>query len=138
MAEQNGRASGSLIVRTFTAQGALPVEGAAVTVRSAGEGGTPFLQTVYTDESGRTPILILDTPPAASSLSPGGARPYATYDIRVEKDGFFLHENHAVPVFSGVFSIQNAELIPLSPYGNGTPPVGSTDFSSQQSLDEGV
>ena len=56
----------------------------------------------------------------------------------IEKDGFYLHENRAVPVFSGVVSIQNAELIPLSPYGNGVPPVGSTDFSSEQSLDEGV
>ena len=138
MAEQNGRASGSLIVRTVTAQGALPIEGAAVTVRSSGEGGTPFLRTVYTDESGRTPILTLDTPPVASSLSPGGVRPYATYDIRIEKDGFYLHENRAVPVFSGVVSIQSAELIPLSPYGNGVPPVGSTNFSSEQSLDEGV
>ncbi len=136
--QQGARTGGSLIVQVTTAGGAFPVQGAAVTVRATGEGGMPFLQTVYTDGSGRTPILELDTPPASSSLSPGIRNPYATYDIRVEREGFFVHENRNAPVFSGIYSIQNVDLIPLSPYGGDRPPAGSTDFSSEQSLNGGT
>lgn len=139
MTEQQGtpRASGTLAVQIFTAGGALPVEGAAVTVRSGdGEEGS-FIRTLYTDESGRTPPLALETPPASGSLSPGGIRPYAVYNVRVEREGFYPHENRNVPIFAGVTSVQSVEMIPLSPYGGGVPPVGSTDLSSGQSLNGG-
>ena len=74
----------------------------------------------------------------SASLSPGIRNPYATYDIRVEREGFFVHENRNAPVFSGIYSIQNVDLIPLSPYGGDRPPAGSTDFSSEQSLNGGT
>lgn len=135
--QQRTRTGGSLLVQVTTAGGAFPVRGAAVTVRTAGGEGT-FLQTAYTDESGRTPVFALDTPPASTSLSPGSPSPYATYDIRVERDGFFLHENRNAPVFAGVYSIQNVDLIPVSPYGGNRPPAGSTEFSSEQSLNGGT
>ena len=135
MAESNnGTRGGYLTVVVRTASGALPIEGATVTVESDEEGGR-FIRTLYTNESGRTPLLQLETPAAAGSLAPGGVRPYAIYNIRVEKDGYYPHENRGAPVFAGVTSVQGVEMIPLSPYGDGTPPVGSTDFSSGQSLD---
>ena len=136
--QQGARTGGSLLVQVTTAGGAFPVRDAAVTVRTAGGGEGAFLQTAYTDESGRTPVFALDTPPASASLSPGAPSPYATYDIRVERDGFFLHENRNAPVFAGVYSIQNVDLIPVSPYGGNRPPAGSTEFSSEQSLNGGT
>jgi hypothetical protein len=126
---------GVLTVIARTGGGALPVEGAAVTVRPLTEGGSP-IRTVYTDESGRTPPLSLNSPPAATSLSPGNARPYAVYEIVVEKDGFYTHRNQNAPIFTGVTSMQYAELIPRAPYGDGTPPAGNTDFYTGQALNE--
>lgn len=126
-------AEGKLSVRATTAGGVLPVPGATVTVRSA-EGEEDFLQVAYTDENGRTPVFLLHTPPAATSLSPGIPHPYATYTVRVESDGFFSYESRNVPVFAGVHSIQTADLIPRSPYGDGRPPAGATDFSTSQTL----
>lgn len=126
---------GILTVIARTGGGALPVAGAAVTVRPLTEGGSP-IRTVYTDESGRTPPLPLNAPPAATSLSPGRPRPYAVYEIIVEKDGFYLHRNQNAPVFSGVSSMQYAELIPRAPYGDGAPPAGNTDFYTGQALSE--
>ena len=126
---------GILTVIARTGGGALPVEGVAVTVRPLTAGGSP-IRTVYTDESGRTPPLALNAPPAATSLSPGNTRPYAIYEITAEKDGFYLHRNQNAPVFTGVTSMQYAELIPRAPYGDGTPPAGSTDFYAGQTLNE--
>ena len=137
MADTNtpARANGFLIVTVRTAGGALPIEGATVTVESGEEGGS-FIRTLTSDQSGRTPIIALDTPAASGSLTPGGIRPYALYNIRVEKEGYYVHENRGAPVFAGVTSVQGAEMIPLSPYGDGTPPAGSTAFTSGQSLNE--
>lgn len=133
--EIDPRTGGILAVRVYTAGGALPVAGATVTV-SAEDGEEDFLRVLYTDESGKTPPLNLAAPPASASLSPGGARPYAIYRIRVESNGYYPHENRRVPVFAGVRSVQGVELIPRSPYGD-VPPVGSTDLTSEQTLEEG-
>lgn len=129
-------ATGYLTVTVRTADGALPIEGAAVTVREGDEGGA-VIRTLYTDISGRTPIIALSTPAVGGSLAPGGVRPYAIYDILVEKDGYYIHENRGAPVFAGVTSVQGVDLIPVSPYGDGTPPVGSTDQSAGQALNNG-
>ena len=88
-----------------------------------------------TDENGRAPTLILETPPAAGSLTPGGIRPYAVYRIRTEKEGFYTNENREVPLFAGVNSVQPVELIPLPPYQSAEiTPEQNTDFTSGQQL----
>lgn len=128
-------ATGTLTVVVHTAGGALPVPDAHVTISSIEEGNGDFLRTVLTDENGRTPTLILETPPASTSLSPGGVRPYAVYNVRTEREGFYTNENHRVPLFAGVNSVQPVELLPLPPYENeAITPTGDTDFTSGQSL----
>ena len=128
------RSTGTLTVVVHTAGDALPVPGARVIVTTV-NGDTPFLRTVTTDESGRAPTLILETPPAAGSLTPGGIRPYAVYRIRTEKEGFYTNENREVPLFAGVNSVQPVELIPLPPYESGEiKPEQSTGFTAGQQL----
>ena len=57
-------------------------------------------------------------------------------DVRITKDGYYTHENSGVPVFAGVTSVQPAELIPFSLYGqDGARPDGNLFFSSAQTLD---
>lgn len=109
-------ATGTLVVTASTAGGALPVEGAFVTIRGASPENSGVLATVSTDRSGRTPRIMLPTPPAADSEKPGMERPYATYNIEVEKDGFFHQSFTNVPLFAGTTSIQPVNLYPLTEY----------------------
>ena len=50
-------ATGTLIVTVFTANGALPVEGALVTVKGSSREDSGVISVVTTDRSGRTPRI---------------------------------------------------------------------------------
>lgn len=129
------RATGTLTVVVHTAGNALPVPGAQVTITAAEEEGGGLMRAVLTDENGRTPTLILSTPPASASLSPGGLRPYAIYRIQTKKEGFYTNENKEVPLFAGVNSVQPVELLPRPPFDSETlTPTENTDFTSSQQL----
>ena len=125
------RSTGTLTVVVQTAGGALPVAGAQVTVFAAD--GTRSI--VVTDESGRSPTLILAAPPVADSLAPGGRQPYAVYTVTVSRDGFYSTENRQVPLFAGVNSVQPVELLPIPPYeSEEIKPTQNTDFIAGQKL----
>lgn len=111
-------ALGYLIVEAKTADGALPVEDAVVTVSSTNGGQVKI--TVRTNQSGRTERLALPTKNAALSESPGTKEPYLTYDVTVHKDGYYPYSAYSVPIFSGVTSLQPAALIGLSAYNSDT------------------
>ena len=107
---------GTLIVSVFTASGALPIEDALVTIKGSEQNGSEIISVFSTDKSGKTPIITLPTPPAASSESPGNATPFASYNIEVDKENFFPRSFINVPVFSGTTSIQPVNLIPKTEY----------------------
>ena len=126
---------GRLIVRARTADGALPVSGATVTVRGAEPENLSFIQTLTTDQSGNTPILLLPAPDISVSLKPNGGKPYAAYDILVVKEGYHRHENLKVPIFDTVLSSQGANMIPLAPYDEENVfPSGNLSFTAGQAL----
>ncbi len=106
--EMDGR--GRLIVQATTAGGALPVQGAIVTVtKTDGE----MIEKQTTDKSGRTQGVYLPAPSYIYSQSPGDLRPYSTYNVRVEATGFFTQNLLNVAVFDGVESIQPVALEPV-------------------------
>ena len=109
---------GSLVVRAVTAGGALPVEGANVTVSGAEQANRDVRFNSLTNQSGQSERLTLPAPSAALSRTPGNVAPYATYDITVQKDGYYLHKSFGVPVFADIVSVQTVELIPQS-YSGG-------------------
>lgn len=118
MEEDNGTAS--LIVRTFTAREALPLEGALVIV-SRYIGSDPTLQWMgLTDISGNTPRILLPAPDKGLSERPGEERPYAAYIVQAVKEGYYTAEFRNVPVFAGVSAVQPVEMIPLP----GQPGIG--------------
>lgn len=128
--------SGGLRVSVRTADGALPIGGARVSVW--GEEREP-IATLLTDRSGVTEVLALPAPRAAASLSPGSDAAYAVYRLAVEREGYYRQENAQVPIFDGVLSLQNAALIPRAPYeGNAAMPQGNTDFTAGQTLEGGM
>lgn len=104
---------GRLIVVAVTGNGAFPVEGAHVTVTQRSSTGDQVIYLLRTDDSGETPAVRIDTPPASLSQQPGSIQPYALCDIRIFANGFFRNEAFNVPIFAGVTSRQVFQMIPL-------------------------
>ena len=127
--------SGSLIVSVYSAGGAIPIPDALVTVRGSDKNSSGIISVLYSDESGNTPKITLPTPPAAESESPGYVKPYATYNIDVDKDGFYPRQFLNVPIFSGITSIQPVNLIPITEYGGESSPPTDSSISESQNPD---
>ena len=102
-------------VRVFVteANGAIPVEGALVTVTDYGA-ENDVLYTLRTDEGGLTETVSLIVPGAGESLNPGSSSPAGLYGITVRREGYYPVEAAAVPVFAGVLAVLPVDLVPLS------------------------
>ncbi len=104
---------GSLVVQVTLARGAIPVEGAKVTISSAEEEPV-VISEMYTDKSGRTTQLSLPAPQSGLSQAPGGViRPYSIYNIKIEFPGYYTEKAINVPIFDKINSIQPVALEPL-------------------------
>ena len=129
----NGHTStGTLIVSVFTAGGAIPVEDALVIIRGSEQNSSGVLSVLYTDQSGNTPRITLPTPPASESEKPGTAKPYATYNIEVDKEKFYPRNFINVPVFADTTSIQPVNLIPITEYAGESQMPNNSDITESQ------
>lgn len=121
MNDQNNTGYGYMIVRVTTARGAIPLEGAIVTVHNYDpefeSGRGDIIATYKTDSSGLTPRFALPAPPRELSMSPGNGKSYLTYNLSVTKPGYYQQYYTNVPVFEGITAIQNADMIPLPDNG---------------------
>ena len=110
---------GFLVVHVTTARGAIPLEGALVSVRSnkPNENGIPgeVIATRVSGNDGNTAPLPLSAPLRSQSLTPsnGQRKPYSTYHVEVRLEGFYTQYYANVPIFDGIAAIQPADLIPL-------------------------
>ncbi|MDE5768119.1 MAG: hypothetical protein K2H82_01915, partial [Oscillospiraceae bacterium] len=111
--EKHNSAEGMLYVVASTADSAYPVPNARVIISSEIDGKSNLNYILRTDESGITPTVTLPAPPASLSQTPGNAKPYAVYDIRIQAAGYFREEAREVPVFAGITSRQVFPMIPL-------------------------
>lgn len=102
--------TGKLVVQVYVASGALPVEGAKVTVTDAD--GNVVAERI-TDISGVASVEKLTAPAAEYSQQPGRVIPYSTYNILVSHPGYYTAQFLNVPVFDKNESIQPVGLIPL-------------------------
>ena len=128
-------AIGFLQVAVKTASGALPVEGAYVTVyeyspKENGKTGN-IVYSLVTDNTGKTDKVALKTKSKSLSMSPSDtqALPYTTYNIGVSKEGYYGNRYINVPIFEGVTAIQPVELMPLLEYAS---PVDDLPFSYER------
>ncbi|MBQ3182316.1 MAG: hypothetical protein IJB57_01475 [Clostridia bacterium] len=124
--------TGYLVVAVSAARGNFPIEGARVRVYSTENDDTRLLYTLTTDSSGRTEKIELPAPPLSASQTPDtGMIPYASYNIDTDYDGYYTIENINAPIYSGITSIQNVAMIPIT----DVRPNEDTRFNESQSPD---
>ena len=105
---------GTLVVRVYTTQAQLPVEGATVVVtRREGDGMPELLSVQTTDSSGRTHPVSVESPAVGESVSPGGRDPFAIFTVWAEHPGYAMLRAEGVQIFPGVETVQEMEMIPL-------------------------
>ena len=110
---------GYLIVSVRAGEGAIPLEGALVTLRGGDATEGDAIASFITDQSGNTPRITLPAPPRINSESPNGGKPYASYSADISLDGYFTNLYTNIPVFDTITSVQTAYLIPLPEDGRG-------------------
>ncbi len=110
---------GYLIVSVRAGEGAIPLEGALVTLRGGEATEGDAIASFITDRSGNTPRITLPAPPRINSESPGGGKPYASYSADISLDGYFTNLYTNIPIFDTITSVQTAYLIPLPEDGSG-------------------
>ena len=80
--------SATLIVKTYTAGGALPVPKSVVRVSGVDDENQFVEFSVTTDKDGITPKIVLSAPKKSASLAPSPTQiPYAQYNIEITADG---------------------------------------------------
>ena len=109
---------GYLIVSVRAGEGAIPLEGALVTLRGGDATEGDAIASFITDQSGNTPRITLPAPPRINSESPNGGKPYASYSADISLDGYFTNLYTNIPIFDTITSVQTAYLIPLPEDGS--------------------
>lgn len=121
--EELGDSIGYILVNVRTGGEAFPIEGASVVVTSVLDGSRFLIAVGITDISGSTLKLSVAAPNKIYSQTPyPDKRPYSLFDISVVADGFFRARSVDVPVFSGITSVQNFNMVPtpIGEHGNDT------------------
>ena len=112
--EALGDCIGYILANVRAGDESSPVEGAAVSVTAIVDGQRMLIASALTDENGSTRKMEVPVPDAIHSQSPSpSVRPYSLYDVTVTADGYFNARSVDVPVFSGITSIQNFNMIPV-------------------------
>lgn len=110
--------SGKLTVRTYTASGALPVNGSIIHITGVDENNRYVNYSIISDVDGVSIIGNLPAPGRSYSLTPGSAEvPYATYDIEASADGYYSKKINNVAIFSGEDAVLPINMIPISTIG---------------------
>ena len=130
---------GILVVHVTTARGAIPLEGALVNVRqdAPDENGIrgDVIAALTTGTDGNTEPLTLPAPQRSQSLTPnhGAEKPFSTYHVEVQLEGYYTQNYANVPIFDGIAAIQPADLIPLPENGrtDSRTPDGDRFFESE-------
>ena len=131
------QAGGNLVFLVSTARGAIPLEGARISLYNYIKDDMPHRGdvqfSVVSGSDGKTRRIPLFAPPKQDSLSPGEILPYATYNAQVELEGYYTQYYVAIQVFDGVTSVLSINLIPLPENGRAN----SESFDGEQFFETG-
>ena len=129
--------TGYLVMHVTTARGAIPLEGAQVSIRTYLPGKEPdrgdLIATLVSGRDGNTPTIPLSAPPKSNSQKPGGQPPYSSYIAEISLEGFYEQSYTGIPIFDGITAIQPVEMIPLPENGqtDSFTPDGMRFFESE-------
>lgn len=126
---------GYITVNVRTAGGALPVEGAVITIRSAEADTGTVIAVMITDAAGVSDIVEVPTPPRENSQQPGNGNVSSLYTIDTDREGYYHVVNENVPVFDGVTAIQQVLLVPIASGRDDLTPFDLTRFNVSGSPD---
>ena len=104
--------TGYLTVQVTTASSAIPLAGAQVTISDSNNRNS-VLHEQLSGKDGKTPRVALPAPPRALSERPQDAPVFAPYHIAVFLQGYERAEYNNVPIYDGVTSVQQVDLIPV-------------------------
>lgn len=104
---------GRIIVQVYTADQTKPIDGAHVTITREKDGKEELIRALLTNPDGKTPAVDLPAPSKNYSLAPNEPQGFSNYNIRVDYPGYYTMEQINLPVFPGITSIQQINLIPL-------------------------
>lgn len=127
-------ATGYLQVELYDQSQAAPVVGGRVIITKNGE----VLYDLYTDNSGQTIRVSLETPPLEYSLEQNEPQPYSTYDLAITADGYKDVTINGVQVFADDVALQKVLMTPGSGQEviNVPPPVLWGDYPEKEPEDE--
>ncbi len=108
---------GFLVVQVTTASSAIPLEGATVIISRDEPESVDVLYQLRSGSDGRTERVELSAPPRIDSQRPSAEPPYTTYNIEVRMPQYRTAQYRAVPIFDGITSMQQADLVPLPENG---------------------
>jgi len=109
-----GSSIGFILVNVRAGDESFAIEGAVVLISAIVNGNRLLIASGIADNSGTTPLFEVPVPDLSYSQEPfSETRPYSLYDISVTAKGFFNARSVDVPVFSGITSIQNFNMIPV-------------------------
>lgn len=105
---------GYLIVNTRTAQGAVPVEDAQITVTDMNGLSSRVVSVSKTNRSGSTVKIRLPVTPYKNAAGPSAGVSCVLYTIDADKEGYYPVRNVGVQIYSGITSVQPVEFIPCN------------------------
>ena len=109
--EINNTNIGYLIFGVFDITIAKPLEGAQIIISDDNQN----IMTVFTNESGQTDVIALETPSVDYSLDPNSvSTPYSTYNALITADGYETEEIKGIQIYANNESIQDVYMKPLS------------------------
>ena len=112
--------SGQIRIRTYTAAGALPVEGTLIKIYGTDDYNKDVKYSLLTDSNGITEKISLPTPLKQYSMAPDSQEsPYSVYNVELAKDGYYPKRIDNIPIFSDTNALLPIEMIPLSYAENG-------------------
>ncbi len=127
-----GNSTGFILVNVRAGNEAAPIVGASVVVTAIDNGKRLLAAAGITDISGTVTGIEVPAPDKVYSLTPNTeVRPYSLFDVSVRARGFFNARSIDVPVFSGITSVQNFNMVPL-PIGTEAGEDTLTYFNSEQ------
>lgn len=121
--KENPSGNGSLLAVVTTLRAIYPVKGAKVTIFTGNYDDMDVITSGFTDESGKSPVFSLPAPDKSLSESPGiSDKPYSSYNMLVQADGYIDNIHLNIPVFSGVQSVQQSNMMFLETAGENKGP----------------